>query len=219
MPSAVHVGPAGPACVIVTTMPHTIETCSMTGPPTGIAKGFASVVLIGLVAVEAYLVLGWSSKTTGVPLRPGSFVIRDLEAGYRVSQTMTLGAGGFREVVVYPAPVTNSHRGALVFELFEVLKDADGRMLPGPERLEYREVVPARALVEVPRFSFRFPEIADSSGRAYRVDIWVKDPRFPGGVGLWATGGRWSDGGSLLINDQSAFAELVFDTHASRASG
>ena len=68
--------------------------------------------------------------------------------------------------------------------------------------------------IREPTFVFRFPEIRESAGRSYRLDLRMSGANPETGIGLWATDGRWSGGGSLFINGQSAFSELVFETRA-----
>jgi len=53
-----------------------------------------------------------------------------------------------------------------------------------------------------------------SAGRRFRLKV-RSDPAKPvTGVGLWATDGRWSDGGTLFVAGREGYAELVFSVRA-----
>ncbi len=176
------------------------------------------VVVVSMLMAEVYLVVGRSVGLPRVPRTAESFEVEGLARGHRVSQTFLLGAGGFDGVRLSTAVRGASHDGAIALELYEVPRDRDGVVIDGAQRLLFRDRVPVRTVIREPTFLFRFPAIDGSAGHFYRLDVWMPEPRNDDGVSLWATDGRWSEGGSLFINGQSGYAELVFETHATRAT-
>ena len=178
------------------------------------------MILAALVlAAEAYLVVGRAVGLPQTPLKTDSFLVDNLAKGHRVSQTMRIGAGGFNEIRLRASPLGATHSGEVTLALYEVPRDVEGGVImEGEERFVYRDVIPARVAVSEPTLAFRFPVIDESAGRSYRLDIQMSEPNPQNGIGLWATDGRWSGGGSMFINGQSAYAELAFETQATRAT-
>ena len=176
------------------------------------------MILAALVlAAEAYFVVGRAVGLPRTPLKTDSFLDDNLAKGHRVSQTMDVGAGGFNEIRLKAAALGGPPSGEVTMALYEVARDVEGGV-EGSERFIYRDVIPARGAIREPTFAFRFPVIDNSAGRSYRLDIRMLEANPRNGFGLWATEGRWSGGGSMFVNDQSAYAELVFETGATRAT-
>ncbi len=178
------------------------------------SRSWKAIVILGALVLitETYLVAGRAVGLPRTPLNAASFLVDGLSKGHRVSQTMKLGAGGFNEIRLRASPLGETYSGELTWALYEV------GIIEGEERFLYRDVIPARVAIREATFAFRFPVIDESAGRWYRLDIWMEEANPQNGIGLWATDGRWSGGGSMFINDQSAFAELVFETRAIRAT-
>ena len=178
------------------------------------SRSWKAIVILGAVVLitETYFLVGRAVELPRTPLMPDSFLVDDLAKGRRVSQTMKIGAGGFNEIRLRASPLGATPSGDMTWALYEV------RSIEGEERFLYRDVIPARVAIREPTFAFRFPVIDESAGRWYRLNIWMEEANPQNGIGLWATDGRSSGGGSMSINDQSAFAELVFETRAIRAT-
>ena len=171
------------------------------------------IVILGALVLmtEAYVVAGRAVGLPRTPLHPESFLVDGLAKGYRVSQTMRLGAGGFNEIRLTASSLNATQFGALTWALYDQSRVGEARFL-------YRDIIPTRVAVRDPTFALRFPVIDDSAGRWYRLDIWMSDPNPQNDIGLWATGGRWSGGGSMFVNGVSAYSELVFETGATRTT-
>ncbi len=195
------------------------------------------MILAALVlAAEVYFIVGRAVGLPRTPLTADSFLDDNLAKGHRVSQTMKIEAGGFNEIRLRASPLGATRSGEVTLALYEVPRDESeidlwrGRsratgvnimgelIMEGEEQLVYQDVIPASIAVSEPTFAFRFPVIDESAGRSYRLDIQMSEPNPQNGIGLWATDGRWSGDGSMFINDQSAYAELVFETQATRAT-
>ena len=171
----------------------------------------AIVILCALfVVMEAYLVTRRIRVVglPGTPLKADSFLVDDLANGRRVSQTLKTEVAGFNEILLRMSPLDGIYSGNVVLALYE------NGIIEGKERLLYREVVPVRVAVSEPAFVFRIPVVDEPAGRWFRLDIWMAEADSSSGVGLWATPGRWSGGGSMFVNDEGSFAELVFETRA-----
>ena len=165
-----------------------------------------------LLPIEIHLVTRPVDGLPRVPLTSESFLTEALAKDYRVSQTMKIPAGGF-DILLRASPFGEDPLGEIVLALYE----------EGPrdreERLLFRDRIHADVALREPTFGFRFPAIDQPIGRQYRLDIWMANGNSNDGVGLWATPGRWSGDGSMFVNEQSAYAELVFETRAnSRAT-
>ncbi|MDE0828520.1 MAG: hypothetical protein OSB03_04920 [Vicinamibacterales bacterium] len=183
---------------------------------TGAALLAAAVITL---ATETYLV---AVRTAGVPRvtrTDQSFLVDGLGQGRRVSQTFWMRAGGLDGVRLSAVAQGEAGAGNFAMALYEVSRDRDGALVDGAERLLFRDRVTAGALTRHPTFLFAVPRVDDSAGRSYRVDIWMPEPRPDAGIGLWAIDGRASEGGSLFINGQSAYAERVVEARATRTTG
>ncbi len=178
------------------------------------SRSWKAIVILGAVVLitETYFLVGRAVELPRTPLMPDSFLVDDLAKGHRVSQTMKIGAGGFNEIRLRASPLGATPSGDVTLALYEA------GIIEGEERFLYRDVIPVRVVIREPTFVFRFPVIDESAGRWYRLDIRMAEANPQNGIGLWATDGRWSGGGSMLINDQSAYAELVFETRATRVT-
>ena len=176
------------------------------------------VLAMVLCTVEIYLLTRPVGGLPQTPVKTETFLTDALAKGHRVSQTMKIDAGGFDEILLRASSVGDTHLGKLVLALYEletiVLNGEEH--FSGAERFLYRDVVPEDVAISEPKFRFRFPVIDESAGRWYRLEIRMANRNVQSEIELWATPGRWSGGGSLFINDQSGFAELVFETRASR---
>ena len=186
----------------------------------GAARRLASTAIVVLAAflfaLEIYLVTRPVDGLPRTPVRTDTFLTDGLAKGYRVSQTMKIEAGGFDEILLRASPVGETHLGKMALALYEIETVEGEERFSGEERFLYRDVVPVRVALSQPTFMFKFPAIDESAGRWYRVEIWMANTYSQNEIELWATPGRWSAGGSLFINDLSAYAELVFETRASR---
>ena len=178
----------------------------------------AIVVLVTLLfTMEVYLVTRPVDGLPQTPVKTNTFLTDALAKGHRVSQTMKIGTGGFDEILLRASAVGDTHVGEMVLLLYEIKTiaiEGEERFL-GEEQLLYRDFIPVRTAVSKPTFTFKFPAINESAGRWYRLEIRMATGNSPGEVELWATPGRWSGGGSLFINEQSGYAELVFKARAS----
>ncbi len=179
----------------------------------GERRSRTAVLILGVLvlATETYFVAG---RVVGLPrtrLQADSFLVDDLAKGHSVSQIMRIGAGGFNGIRLSASPLGATDSGAVILALYE------GGRIEDEGRLVYRDVVPVRVVIREPTFAFRFPVIDDSAGGAYRLDIWMSEANPENGIGLWATPGR-SSGGSMYINGRSAYASLVSETRATRAT-
>ncbi len=184
-------------------------------------RGVRRVLLIVAVlalAAETYLVAGRVVGVPRVPMTPDSILVDGLGKGHRISQTFLLRAGGFHGVRISVSASDASMQGEVALALYEVERDLDGGVVDGQQRFLFRNGFPLRVVTGEPTFLFRFPEIDASAGRSYRLDVWIPEPRPEHDVSLWAIEGRWSEGGSLFVNGQSAYAELVFETLATRGT-
>ena len=174
---------------------------------------------------EIYVVAGRNVELPRTPLTADSFLVDGLTKGVGVTQTMTVKAGGFNEVVFGVAPIGDAHTGKLNWSLHEIRRVSYGtsdlhwqRMVKNEERFLYRDVVEAQAVVRTSELALRFPVIEESAGRSYRLDIWPADARVQNGIGLWATDGLWTDGGSMFVNGLSGYSEFVFEARATRVT-
>lgn len=164
----------------------------------------AGAVWLILAVVGFYLGLVRMHGAPRVPLRADSFQTAELFGPGRISQTVPLGTGGFNAIGFRAGPAGEQTQGQVILSLFERRGDVD-------ERLLYETRVPASEIVAAPSYRFAFPPIEDSRGRMYRLQLRLPDAERGQGIVLWASDGRWTDGGSLFIGDESAYAELVFD--------
>ena len=170
--------------------------------------------MIATLATETYLiVVDRTVSGARVPKTDQSFLVNGLGQGVRISQTFLMRAGGLDEVRLSAVAQDEAGAGNLAVALYEVWRDRDGA-----ERLLFRDRVTAGALTRYPTFRFAVPRVDDTAHRSFRIDIWMPEPRPEVGISLWATDGRSSEDGSLFINGQSAYAELVFETRATRAT-
>ncbi len=178
-----------------------------------------TVFLLSTVCVEAYVIAGRRFELPRTPMTADSFLVDGLTRGVSVTQTMTIRAGGFNEVVFSVASIGEVHVGKLNWSLREVQRVAYGETVTSEDRFLYRDVVDARAVLEAGELMLRFPVIDESKGRSYRLDIWPADARVQNGIGLWATdGGPWTEGGSMLVNGLSGFSEFVYEARATRVT-
>lgn len=180
--------------------------------PIRTAKMVIVVAAALIILLEIWIVCRPVNGLPRTPLRADSFLIHGLDEGHRISQTMRVASGGFDQIVLRASPFGEIHRGYVVLELYE----SEAGTITGEQRFLYRNIVPVSVFISDQVFSFRFPEIKESAGHWYRLDVWMADRNVRSGVGLWATNGRWSEGGSMFINDQAAYAELVFEAQATR---
>ena len=182
------------------------------------ARGTIALIALLLFAVEIYLVTRPVDGLPQTPVKTETFLTDALAKGHRVSQTMKIEAGGFDEILLRASSVGDTHFGKLVLALYEIeTVELNGEeRFSGEERFLYRDVVPEDVAIGEPAFRFEFPVINESAGRWYRLEIRMANRNVQNDIELWATPGRWSGGGSLFINDLSGFAELVFETRASR---
>ena len=178
----------------------------------------ATALFLLVLCCEIYLIAGRSVDLPRTPLTADSFLVDGLTRGVSVTQTMTIMAGGFNEVVFSVAPIGEVHVGKLNWSLHEIQRIADGATTRTEDRLLFRDVVHARAVLEAGELLLRFPVVNESRGRAYRLDIWPVDARSQSGVGLWATDGSWTDGGSMFVNGLSGYSEFVFEARATRVT-
>ncbi len=174
------------------------------------------VFAVVLIALEVYLVTRPVGGFPQTPVKTETFLTDALAKGHRVSQTIKLDAGGFDEILLRASSVGDTDFGDMVLALYEVKTIAGTDTFSGEEIFLYRDVVPVSAALSEPTFRFVFPPIDESAGRWYRLEVWMANRNSQNEIELWATPGRWSGGGSLFINDQSGYAELVFETRASR---
>lgn len=164
------------------------------------------VLCLGLLGLHWYLLMVRTSPPVAVPRRPGSFLVGEIAAGTRVSQSMVLDAGGFERIAVW-AEANGAPSGHLVFELFDITDPVRERYLFG-----VRE--PSRVVVADMPHVFRFPVLADSFGRRYRLD--VSSPGTPAGQGVsfWMHRGEPYGLGELHVNGRLLPADLVFEAGA-----
>ena len=153
-----------------------------------------------------------------VPRSDQSFLVEGLGQGHRISQTFVMRANGLDGIRLNVVAQGETDAGELALALYEVTPDQESAAVGGAERLLFRDRVSVDTLTRHPTFLFAVPPIDESAGRLYRIDIWMPEPRPAAGIGLWATDGRSSDGGSLFINGASGYAELVFEAWATRAT-
>ena len=171
-----------------------------------------------VVCIEVYLIVGRRVELPRTPLTEDSFLVDGLTRGVGVTQTMTIRAGGFNEVVFSVAPIGEIHLGKLNWSLREVQPGAYRGTMTSEDRFLYRGVVRAQAVLGAGELVLRFPVIDESKGRSYRLDVWPADARVQNGIGLWATGGPWTEGGSMFINGLSGFSEFVYEARATRVT-
>ena len=167
---------------------------------------FCAVVL----AMEIYLVLQPVDGLPWTPFTSDSFLVEGLSKGHRVSQTMLIETDGFDEILFRASRIGEPRSGEVVLALYETATGNRG------EQFLYGDIVPVSLITSQPTFVFRFPEIDESADRWYRLDMWMSNTHSQDEIDVWATPGRWSGGGSLFINEQSGYADLVFETRASR---
>ena len=178
-----------------------------------------TALLLLTVCVEVYVIAGRRVDLPRTPMTADSFLVDGLTRGVSVTQTMTIRAGGFNEVVFSVAPIGEVHVGKLNWSLREVQLVVSGEAVTSEDRFLYRDVVDARAVLEAGELVLRFPVIDESKRRSYRLDIWPADPRVQNGVGLWATdGGPWTEGGSMFIDGLNGFSEFVYEARATRVT-
>jgi len=171
-----------------------------------------------MVCIEVYVIVGRRVELPRTPMTEDSFLVDGLTKGVGVTQTMTIRAGGFNEVVFSVAPVGEIHLGKLNWSLREVQRVVYRGTVTSEDRFLYRGVVRAQAVLGAGELALRFPVIDESKGRSYRLDIWPADARVQNGIGLWATDGRWTEGGSMFINGLSGFSEFVYEARATRVT-
>ncbi len=181
-----------------------------------------------VLCVEIYVIAGSRVELPRTPLTGNSFLVDGLAKGVGISQTTTIRAGGFNEVVFSVAPIGEVHSGKLNWSLHEVERVSYGRCDPQnpcertverEDRFLYRDVVRAQAVLEAGELVLRFPVIDESKGRSYRLDVWPADARVQNGIGLWATDGwPWTEGGSMLVNGLGGFSEFVYEARATRVT-
>ena len=171
------------------------------------------------LATETYLVVADRTVSGArVPRTDQSFLVEGLGQGHRISQTFVMRADGLDEIRLNAVAQGETDEGELALALYEVTRDQESAAVGGAERLLFRDRVAVDTATRHPTFLFAVPPIDESGGRSYRVDIWMPEPRPAAGIGLWATDGRSSEGGSLFINGLSGYAELVFEAWATRAT-
>ena len=181
------------------------------------ARAVIVAIAAFLLVMEVYLVNRPVEGLPQTPLQADSFLTDALAKGYRVSQTMKIEAEGFDGILLRASLVGDTHLGEMALALYEVetVENSGEEQFSGEERFLYRDVVPVRAVLNEPTFIFKFPVIDESAGRWYRLEILMANTNSQNEIELWATPGRWSGGGSMFVNDESAYAELVFETRAS----
>ena len=174
---------------------------------------------VATLATEAYLVVAdRTASGARVSRTDQSFLVNGLGQGHRIGQTFLMRADGLDGIRLNAVAKGDTDDGELALALYEVTRDQESAAVVGAEHLLFQDRVAVDTATRYPTFLFAFPPIDQSYGRSYRVDIWMPEPRPAAGIGLWATEGRSSEDGTLLINGLSGYAELVFEARATRAT-
>lgn len=163
-------------------------------------------VCITVLALQIY-VLGRSRPgLLGVRHDMGSgFLTNEIVDGLRISQVMRVDASGLQGITLHPNPSHPSGKAWVVFELFDLAK----RDVDAPVR---RVTAAAGDVAAGSAYVVRFVPIDRSAGRWYRLDVLVPGAEAGEGIRLNGVDGHHTDGGTMLVNGQEAFADLVFQT-------
>ena len=169
----------------------------------------ASMVFVGLVALELAL-LAFVDTTTRPLDRAGSpFQLQNIASGTAITQRLEVGADGFDEIQLDGSITPGSAPAVLTAKLVEV--DLEGAMLR-----ELRSATIELAPTSTRCCRIRFEPLADSRWRLYRLDLTV------GALNgrqllLWAVPGPVN--GRLTVNGKPQVAFLLFSTKAVKGTG
>jgi hypothetical protein len=158
-------------------------------------------------AVAAITGVGQTFGETRERLGIRRFLTPEITSDWRVSELFRMNTGGLRAITIRPAAV-GKPEGRVRLELRS--------MTPHAARVFRSAELPAAELVRADTYRFEFAPIPDSRAVLYQLDI-LSSPDAPSrGVALRATRGERIPNGVLLINGVERWADLAFETDATR---
>lgn len=166
------------------------------------------VLLAGLIGYQIHAIF---LETHGVPsCVPGSRtrLLDPLGGSAAVAQTMTLESDGFSSIALAARSERVRVEGEVEFELLDV---TDTTSRPSPF---FRRVEPAAAVAAADEFTVRFPSIAASAGRTYRLEIRMPGTASRQGLALVASRDACYRGGMLLVDEREVWGDLAFRARA-----
>ena len=172
------------------------------------------LVLVLLWMTQVVVLVAGLFHRTGVPRVPswaGDHLTPEITEGRVISQTMALQAPGFHEITIQAEAVSSETGGLVRFGLIELTRDDE-------ERLVRSRSVPAGEGLADPEYTIRFDALMQSAGQRYRLDVMMPGTPAGQGIVLRAADGRWTNGGSIFVNGQEGFSEIVFATDATHAT-
>ena len=188
-------------------------------------------VILSLLTVEGYLIFVWNAGVPSVRWGLQPFVVIPGGDDPYVTQTMLMKAGGFHRLQIWPESTQPEVDGDVVFVVRDITGRNSGPIVlreristggwkfssrAGPCPIIVRERVSAESVFQSESYTLEFPPILESSGRRYRLEIWLTETS-PRGLGFRAVRGRRYRDGGLANGNRALWANLMFRASATRA--
>lgn len=179
-------------------------------PRYGERWGFATLAA-ALLVFQAYVIF---VQPHGTPATTGeeTHVLDPIAGAATLRQSFRPNANGLDRLTFYLAPGDASASGQVVFELFDV---SEGETTDQPL---FRLVRSARDVARGETYALRFHPIDDTSGKTLAIQVSVPGVPASEGLRLLATRHDRYPGGRLWVDGREQWGDLVFRTHAERAT-